>query len=144
MPLSFPSFFFGVQGGFGKRNNITACIVFMVVMVMVYGECTGHLLAEQLDVVGIAGYCFRVPGAAHMVVKAHDFIRIRHDQMEIMRNHENTTSTPVADAGNETVKRGLTVDVYPLGWFIKDQQVWIPEQRSGQDDPLELSTRYRL
>jgi hypothetical protein len=43
-----------------------------------------------------------------MMIQAHNLIGSRHDQMQIMGNHEYTTSVLIPDFTNELIQFGLS------------------------------------
>jgi hypothetical protein len=104
-----------------QGHHVAAGVVIMVMMMVIYGQGAHYLFAEQLDIAGIVGHGFRVPGTTDMMIEADNLVRVSHDQMQIMGYHQHATPPAVADAGNEPVEIRLPGHVDALGGFIQDQ-----------------------
>ena len=67
-------------------------------MMGIDGEPFGGLGPKQGEVVRVVLYRFRRTGTAHMVVEADHLIRRRHDEMQIVRDHQDSAIEAVAQA----------------------------------------------
>ena len=55
-----------------------------------------------------------------MMIQAHNLIGSRHDQMQIMGNHEYTTSVLIPDFTNELIQFRLSCQINALDRLIED------------------------
>ena len=55
-----------------------------------------------------------------MMIQAHNLIGSRHDQMQIMGNHEYTTSVLIPDFTNELIQFGLSCQINAQDRLIDD------------------------
>jgi hypothetical protein len=111
-------------------------------MVMVVDRQLPHRPgAEQGGIGGIGADILGRARAADMAVEADHPIGRRHDEMQIMGDHEDAAPAPVADAGNEPIKGELAREIHTLDGLVKNQQPRIADKGARQQRPLALAAR---
>ena len=55
-----------------------------------------------------------------MMIQAYNLIGSRHDQMQIMGNHEYPTAVLIPDLAYKLIQLGLTCQINALSGLIKD------------------------
>ena len=83
---------------------------------------------------------FRVTATTDMGVQAEHIVGFFHHQMQVMGHHQHTTAVLVAYTGNQLIELLLAVDINSLRRFIQHQQVRFTQQRTAQQNALELAT----
>ena len=99
---------------------------------------------KEAQVRRVAGDGQRRPGAADGAVEADDAIRGTHDEVQVVRDHEDAAAALVADARDQREELLLSREVYPLARLVQHEQFGIPQQRSGQEHALHLPAGDRL
>lgn len=99
-------------------------IMVMIVTVRVYRQALSFLPAKQGKIGRIYTHLLWSAMTADVMIQTDDFVGARHDQMQIVRDHEDTALMAAADVVDELIQLGLPTHVDTLCRFIKYQQLW--------------------
>ena len=66
-----------------------------------------------------------------MMVEANDAVRCGHDEMQIVRDHQDAAIEAVAQTADQLVELDLARDVDPLRRLVQHQEVGRAQQRAG-------------
>src|SRR5262249_49231481 len=83
----------------------------MVVSVRIDGQCRGGDGTEEMLEFAVPADVGGQPRAADVAVKAINIIGRRHDDVEIVRNHQHAAAGRVAQAGDEAVDLDRARDI---------------------------------
>lgn len=97
------------------------------------------MLAEEANVGGVLGDCFRHARAAYVAIDAHHAVTLRHDDVEIVRDHQHAEPAFGPQPTDQRVKLRLADVVDAADRLIKDQQAGISQKRTGEQNPLQLT-----
>lgn len=115
----------------------------MVVVMLIRRQMAHATLAEQRDIAWVDLHIQRMAGATDMMVKTHHPIGRRHHHVQIMADHEDATiptSTGLLDQAHQLI---LAMDVEALGRLVHHQEVRVPQQCPGEQNPLGLTAGQR-
>ena len=120
-------------------NHLAGEAVPVIMVVRVDGERRGGGPAEQPCV-------FRMPtdrlgraGAADVPIEADDAVGRRHDNVQVVRDHQHPAAAARPNGADQFVEGGLPGEVDALYRFIEDEQVRIPQQRPREQNALQLA-----
>jgi len=66
-----------------------------------------------------------------MSVEADDLVSFGHDNVQIVRNHQNPAVKIISDCSDELVKLIFSRVINALYRFIENEQVWFTSDRAG-------------
>ena len=95
--------------------------------------------AEQASVLGVGPDVLRRTCAADVAVDADDVIGCGHHHVKVVRDHQNAAAPLRADIADQIVKPARAGEVDALYRLVENQKVRLPEQASGEEDPLHLA-----
>ena len=107
----------------------------VVVVVLVDGHETRHVVAEAGDEFGVLRDRLRFAVTADMSEKADDLPGLTHHPVQVVRDHENAERVPLVPVANQTVERQLAGEVELLRRFVENQQVGGPRLGRGSAAP---------
>ena len=107
-------------------------IVGVVVVVGVNGQGRVHGVAEQFQKRRVAADLFRVSGATDVGIETEHSVRARHDQVQIVGNHEHPAAEFIPQRLNQGIEIGLPHHIHALHGFVQDQQLRLTQQGTGQ------------
>ena len=111
----------------------------MVVPMRVNGQGLRRLLSEQGQVFGVIAHGLWMSRAADVLVEAHYAVGERHDEVEVVRDHDDAAASVVPDLRDQAVEFGLSVDVHVLDGLVENEQFGVAQQGAGEQDALALS-----
>ena len=83
----------------------------------------------------------RRAGAADMGVEAEHAVGRRHDDVQVVRDHDDAAPAPLPDRRDAFVEAELPGEVDVLDRLVEDQQVGVAQQRARQQHALALAAR---
>lgn len=98
-------------------------------------------VTEKRRITGQRNNFVGTPAAADMAVQANDLMRIRHDDMQIVGNHQDGASPLFVQMVQKRIELFLPDRIKPLRRFIEDQKRGFLKQGACQQDALHLAAR---
>lgn len=96
-------------------------VVPVVMVVCIHGNILRGPGAEQIEIRRIVADVLRLAVAADMLIETDNFICGRHDQVQIMRNHQYTAALIAADFTDQRIEFSLAGEIDALRGFVEDQ-----------------------
>src|SRR5690554_1486378 len=125
-------------------HNVTVQVMAMVVVVVIDRQRFSHLVAKGLNKRGVVRNIRRVAAATHVLVQADDLVGGRHDQVQVVGNHDHAAIELIPQLADQVIQGRLAVDIDALGGFIQHQEVRPPGQCPGQQQTLFLTARQMM
>jgi hypothetical protein len=115
----------------------------MIVVMLIQRQSPLGAKAKKRAVFRRVGHHARSAFAADMAVKADHPVGRRHDHMQIMADHQDSSASVLPHGLDQAVERRLAGLVKALGRLIKDEELWGGEKGARQKHALELTAGER-
>ena len=116
-------------------------VVRMIVMVMVNCDRARCVGPKQSNIFWVLGDRLRYAVAANVTIDADDAIALRHDDMKVVADQENTESPLVPDPADQGIELSLTNVIDATNGLVENEQIGISDESASENDALQLATR---
>ncbi len=113
----------------------------MIMGVAINSERVSYVLAKERNEIRIAQNGLWASHATHMVIETNHFVRLRHDEMQVMTDQEHAAMVAIADLADQAVEFGLAGDIDARKRLIQDEKLRAPDQCPREHDPAQLAAR---
>ena len=116
----------------------------MVVVMAVDCKRRRRAAAEEAHIFRALAHRLRRAAAADMAVEADDGICLRHDDMQIVRDQQDTAAGRIADRLDEFVERDLAGEIHTLHGLVENEQIGLAGNGACHQRTLEFAAREML
>ena len=113
----------------------------MVVAVNVERKLAGDARSEQLRECGVLYDLLSPTLAADMAVEADNTIRLRHHDMQIVADQQNSAAEFVTDLRDQVIERGFAGDIHTGQRLVENKKLRTPCDRTRQQNTRKLPAR---